>query len=119
MKVKTILIEVIILAIFWLAEKLWYMVTHANHHSKRGQVHHFSLWMVLLLLITWWRLGSYYFAYPVTIIMLIGICLAIYQWGWHHEFIYHWYWQRFWRYSSVVILVGFLAANFIPSLPTP
>lgn len=119
MNLKKILIEVLILVIFWLIEKLWYMITHANHHSQRHQVHHFSLWMILLLMMTWWQLENYYFAYPVAIIMIIGIILAIYEWGWRHEFIYQWYWRRFWRYNSLVIVVSFIVANVLPNIPTP
>lgn len=119
MNYKKLLIEIIVLVMFWLVEKLWSQITHIGRTEYHHRVHHFASWMILLFIMTWWLLGSYYIAYPLFLIMLVGLVLAVWQWGWGHEFIYRRYWQKFWRYNSLIIIASFIFANIFSKLPTP
>lgn len=118
MNYKTIFIEIIVLAMFWVIEKLWFQISRGNR-PQRVRVHNLASWMILLFIMTWWRLGNYYIAFPLALIMLIGIILAVWQWGRKHEFLYRSYWQKFWLYNSAVIIISFLFANIFTKLPTP
>ncbi|KRN58680.1 DUF3397 family protein [Limosilactobacillus secaliphilus] len=117
MKIHQLLIQLLILIIYWLIEKLWSKIRSSNRPGRK-RVHYPAAWTILLLLLIWWKVGTYYFAYPAAILSLFGLilaCLQRYQTG---EFLYSRFWIAYWRLACLMTVVFFVFANLLPPLPT-
>lgn len=117
MQIRQLFIQLLILAAYWLVEKLWSMIRSLNQ-PKGKRVHYPAAWTILMLLLTWWKVGTYYFAYPAVILAIMGIVLACIQRINSGEFLYTRFWPAYWRLGCLAAFVALVFANLLPPLPT-
>lgn len=100
MNYRQILFEVLMIIGYWLLEKLAVML------FKPAKKHANWLWSILLLAISLWNLGPYWFCYVLIVWMVLSIVLIFWQLLGNHQFIYRQYWPAFWRITTVMAFVA-------------
>lgn len=119
MNYQRLLIEILILIVYWVIEKLFSMVFKNLRIGHQGFIHHPGMWTILLLLLTWWNLGYYYIAYPILIVAIFGIVIVIRELIIHREFLFRRFWPLFWRGCCLLMICSYLISIFCFRLPTP
>lgn len=119
MNYQRLLIEVLVLIVYWVIEKLFSMVFINLKIGRQDYIHHPSAWTILLLILTWWNLGYYYIAYPIMLLSLLGISIVGIQLVRHHEFLYQRFWPIFWRWACLLMIFSYIISIFCFRLPTP
>lgn len=117
MHIRQLIIQILILAAYWLLEKLWAKIRSFNNPGHR-RVHYPLGWSILLLFLTWWKVGTYYFAYPAAILAALGLLLATSQRLQNDEFLYSRFWRSYWRITCLLSVAALVFANLLPPLPT-
>lgn len=117
MKIRQLLIQILILLAYWMLERLWARIRSFNSSAPR-RVHYPAVWSILMLLLTWWKVGTYYFAYPLAILTALGLILATAQRLRNGEFLYPRFWRTYWRLTCLLSFAALIFANLLPPLPT-
>lgn len=117
MHIRQLFIQILILLAYWVLERLWARIRSFNNPRHR-QVHYPVCWSILLLFLTWWKVGTYYFAYPVAILAALGLLLATFQRLQNGEFLYSRFWRSYWRLTCLISFAALVFANLLPPLPT-
>lgn len=102
--VRQLIMEFIILIGYGLLEQLTIRLFKLPH--KRAT----WLWAVLLMILSFWNLGFYWYCYVLIVWMIAGIALIILQLTAAHQFIYRQYWPAFWRVTLVISIAAFLVS---------
>lgn len=117
MNIRQLIIQILILLVYWLLEKLWSKI-RSYGHSGHQRVHYPAGWTILMLVLIWWKVGTYYFAFPAAVLSALGLFLAIIQRHHNGEFLYARFWTSYWRLACLITFVAFAFANILPPLPT-
>lgn len=117
MHIRQLFIQILILLAYWVLERLWARIRSFNNPGHR-QIHYPVCWSILLLFLTWWKVGTYYFAYPVAILAALGLLLATFQRLQNGEFLYSRFWRSYWRLTCLILFAALVFANLLPPLPT-
>lgn len=117
MHICQLFIQILILLAYWVLERLWARIRSFNNPGHR-QIHYPVCWSILLLFLTWWKVGTYYFAYPVAILAALGLLLATFQRLQNGEFLYSRFWRSYWRLTCLISFAALVFANLLPPLPT-
>lgn len=112
MNYRMAFLQIILLIILWLLEKL---ARKVFRHQAR---HSLILWTVVLWLLSAYNIDSlYWIAYPIALWMVVALLLIIGQTIHYHEFIYRRYWLVFWRLSVIIAVITYVGSLFCQNLP--
>ena len=109
--IRQLIMEFVILIGYGMLERLTIKL------FKLPKQHSTWLWATLLLVLSFWNLGFYWYCYVLIVWMLLSIGLIFLQLAAAHQFIYRQYWPAFWRVTLVVSVAAFLvslAGSYLP-----
>lgn len=116
MDYRLTLLQVVVLVILWLLEKLIHRIFQRYWRGRHP--HLWWLWTILLWIFIGQNFASlYWLAYPIAVWMVWAIGLVIMQAVHNHEFIYRRYWPIFWRLSAWYAILVFIISTFCHHLP--
>lgn len=117
--IKRLVIQLLIFVVGVVLERI-IIVLQSPLAKKNGHRHHLAwFWSCLLLLLTCWNFGGYYFAYVLIVWMILAISLIIRQYHHYQELLYRRYWPAFWRMTFVVAVIAYLCSWALQNLPQP
>ena len=100
--IRQLIMEFVILIGYGMLERLTIKL------FKLPKQHSTWLWATLLMVLSFWNLGFYWYCYVLIVWMLLAAA---------HQFIYRQYWPAFWRVTLVVSVAAFLvslAGSYLP-----